>query len=94
MDDLQANIIARTLSPGQKMTIENMDGKPAVLGCSEKTAIRLLAAKTTRPALTVRTPPRGPILPGPSYRPEQQYHSFHLNADGLAVKAAIARLGI
>ena len=73
---MDAHAIARMLSRGQRSAIAGMDETPAVLGCSEPCAIGLAKGKAKRPALVMRTPGK-------------PYARFHLNADGLAVKAAI-----
>lgn len=73
---MDAKAIASRLSCGQRSTILGLDEKPAVLGCSEPCAIGLAKGKAKRPALVTRVP-------------DKPYARFHLNADGLAVKAAL-----
>lgn len=73
---MDAATVARMLSRGQRQALAALDSTPAVLGCSEPVAVGLAKAKAKRPALVVR-------LPG------KPYAQFHLNADGLAVQAAL-----
>lgn len=80
MTDDDANRIAAALTPGQRSTILGLDAHPAILGCAEPTAIRLTKPVRSRPALTF-------LMHGCDGWP----HEFALNADGLAVKAALER---
>ncbi len=81
MNEQEAFVIARVITPAQRSTILHMDDKPAMLGCSQGCAKRLSVAKTTRPALVVE------VIEGDGWPNE-----YALNADGLAVKAALERI--
>lgn len=81
MTNDQAHTIARCLTPAQRSTILHMDEKPAMLGCSQGCAKRLSIAKTNRPALVTE------VVEGDGWPNE-----YGLNADGLAVKAALERI--
>lgn len=81
---MNATEIAARLSRGQRTTIMGLSDEPAVLGCSEPTALRLAKAKAKRPALVRRVQvveKHGDLAIG--------LPAFVLTDEGTAVKAAI-----
>lgn len=75
----EAARIAAKLTRGQRSTIVSLGHEPDMLGCAEATAARLTKATGSRPALTLRSDDAN------------GFRLFALNADGLAVKAALER---
>lgn len=72
-----APVIARRLTRGQRSCILNMDAEPALLGCSEPWAMRMMIGNYRRPALTY------------SVRDDQHRLLFGLTEDGVSVKQAL-----